>query len=191
MGRNAREISAFNNIEDELDTFLLTHLRKKPRFEELWSLVKLLLTLLHGQSQVERGFSINKDITSTNMGAETLIAFNRVHDGIQSLGLPMEQCVTAEMLRQCKFARSHYQFHLDEMKKESGDTYRERKRKVVKEEPEQTEKKKKKLDSTVTVLEREADQLALDAEKQNRMSMLIKSNALRTKAKEKKGRIGS
>ena len=76
------------------------------------------------------------------MGAETLIAFHRVHDGIQSLGLPMEQCVTAEMLRQCKFAHSHYQFHLDEMKRESEETDRERKRKAVKEELEQTEKKK-------------------------------------------------
>ena len=52
---------------------------------------------------------------------------------------------------------------------------------------EQAEKKKKKLDSTVTDLEREGDQLALDAEKQNKMSMLVKSNALRSKAKEKKG----
>ena len=76
------------------------------------------------------------------MGAETLIAFHRVHDGIQSLGLPMEECVTAEMLRQCKFACSHYQFHLDEMKRESEETDRERKRKAVKEELEQTEKKK-------------------------------------------------
>ena len=68
--------------------------------------------LSHGQSKVERGFSINKDITSTNMGAETLIAFCRVHDGIQSLGLLIEQVVTAEMLRQCKFACSHDQFSL-------------------------------------------------------------------------------
>ena len=43
----------------------------------------------------------------------------------------------------------------------------------MKEELEQTEKKKK-LDSTVTDLEREADQLALDAEKQNKMRMLVK-----------------
>ena len=50
------------------------------------------------------------------MGAETLIAFCRVHNGIQSHGLPMEQCITAEMLRQCKYACSCYQFHLDEMK---------------------------------------------------------------------------
>ena len=111
VGRHAREeFSAFNNIEDKLDTFLFTHLGKKSRFEELWSPVKLLLMFSHGQSQVEREFSNNKDITSTNMGAETLIAFYRVHDGIQSLGLPMEQCVTAEMLRQCKFVYSHYHF---------------------------------------------------------------------------------
>ena len=190
VGRHTREeFSAFNHIDDELDTFLFTHLGKKPRFEELWSLVKLLLTLSHGQSQVERGFSVNKDITSTNMAAETLIAFRRVHDGVQSLGLPMEQCVTAEMLRQCKFARSHYQFHLDELKRESNETERERKRKAMKEELEQTEKKKKRLDSTVTSLVREADQLALDAEEQNEMSMLTKSNALRSKAKEKRAEL--
>ena len=191
VGRHGRkEFSAFNNIKDELDTFLFTHLGKKPRFEELWSLVKLLLTLSHGQSQVERGFSINKDITSANKGAETLIAFCRVHDGIQSLGLPMEQCVTAEILRQCKIACSHYQFHLDEMKRESEETDRERKRKAVKEELEQTEKKKKKRPgSTVTDLEREADQLALDAENQSKMSMLVKSNVLRSKAKEKRVKL--
>ena len=47
VGRHAREeFSAFNNIEDELDTFLFTHLGKKPRIEELWSLVKLLLNII-------------------------------------------------------------------------------------------------------------------------------------------------
>ena len=147
--------------------------------------------LSHGQSQVERGFSIIKDITSTNMGAETLIAFHRVHDGIQSLDCPMEECVTAEMLRQCEFACSHYQCNFDEMKRESEETDRERKRKAVKKELEQTEKKKKKkkLDSTVTDLDREANHLALDAEKQNKMSMLVKSNALRSKAKEKRVKL--
>ena len=122
------------------------------------------------------------------MGIE-MIAFCRVHDGIKSLGLPMEQCVTAEMLRQCKFAHSCYQFHLDEMKRESEETDRERRRKAVKEELELTEKKKK-LDSTVTDLEREADHLALDAEKQNKMSMLVKSDALKIKGKGKKGSNG-
>ena len=35
VGRHEREeFSAFNNIENELDTFLFTHLGKKPRIEE-------------------------------------------------------------------------------------------------------------------------------------------------------------
>ena len=60
----------------------------------------------------------------------------------------------------------------------------------MKKEQEQTEKKKKKkLDSTVTDLKREADQLALGAEKQNKMSMLVKSNALRSKAKGKRVKV--
>ena len=104
----------------------------------------------------------------------------------------MEQCVTAEMLRQCKFACSHYQFHLDEMKRESEETDRERKRKAVKEELEQTEKKKKKLDSTVIDPERKADQIALDAEKQteqNEYASQVRCSQI--KGKGKKGWIGS
>ena len=33
-------------------------------------------------------------------------------------------------------------------------------------------------------LEKEADQLAFDVEKQNKMGLLVKSNAIRSKAKE-------
>ena len=86
------EFSAFKHTEDELDTFLFTYLGKKQRYEELWPVVNLLLTLSHGQAQVERAFSTNKDIVSTNMAAETLIAFHGVYDGIQ------DQSVTSEML---------------------------------------------------------------------------------------------
>ena len=103
----------------------------------------------------------------------------------------MEQCVTEEMLRQCKSACSHYQFHLDEMKRESEETDRERKRKAVKEELEQTEKKKKKLDSTVTDLEREVNQLALDVEKQNNNEYASQVKCSQIKGKGKKGQIGS
>ena len=92
------EFSAFKHTEDGLDTCVFTHLGEKQRYEELWAVVRLLLTLSHGQAQVERGFCTNKDVDSTNMAAETFIAFNRVYDGIKDLGLPMEQCVTSEML---------------------------------------------------------------------------------------------
>ena len=78
------------------------------------------------------------------MAAETLIAFHRVCDGIQDLDLPLEQCVTSEMLKECKFAHSRYQIHMEEMKKESVETERE-KRQAIGEELNQAERKKRKL----------------------------------------------
>ena len=99
-----------------LNTFLFTYIGKMQRYEELWAVVKLLLTLSHGQAQVGRRFSTSKDIVSSYMVAETLIAFHKVYDGIQDLDLPMEQCVTSEMLKECKFAQSRYQICMEEKK---------------------------------------------------------------------------
>ena len=84
------------------------------------------MTLSYGQALVERGFSTNKDIVSTNMPAETLIALCSTYDGIQDLGLPMKQCVTSEMLKECKFAHNRYQICMEEKKKESVETEREK-----------------------------------------------------------------
>ena len=41
------------------------------------------------------------------------------------------------------------------------------------------------MESLLADLEKEADQLAFDAEKQNEMGLQVKSNALRSTAKEK------
>ena len=72
-------------------------------------MIKLLLTLSHGQSQVERGFlQKNPNVVSTNMAEDTVIAHHRVYDGIQSLDVPLEQCITPEMHQQCRFAHSRY-----------------------------------------------------------------------------------
>ena len=50
----------------------------------------------------------------------------------------------------------------------------------------QSQRKKQKLEATAANLSNEADQLAVDAEKNNKMDLLVKSNALRSKAKEKR-----
>ena len=44
-----------------------------------------------------------RDVVSTNMAAETLIAFHIVYDGIQDLGLPMEQFVASEITAGTRF----------------------------------------------------------------------------------------
>ena len=37
----------------------------------------------HGQSDIERGFSVNKDIATANMKEETIVAYRKVYDGVK------------------------------------------------------------------------------------------------------------
>ena len=117
------------------------------------------------------------------MAAEILIAFHRVYHGFQVLDLPMEQCVTSEMLKECMFAHSRYQIYMEE-KKESVETERAKKRKALGEELSQAERKKRKLESMLADVEKEADQPAFDVERQNKMGLLVRSNTHGSKARE-------
>lgn len=51
------------------DTFLSQNLSS---YTDLWNFCKKLLLLSHGQAEVERGFSINKEVETCNMSEETL-----------------------------------------------------------------------------------------------------------------------
>ena len=52
-----QSFAEFKHTEEGVDTFLFFYLGNIPRYQEMWELVKLLLTLSHGQAQVGRGFS--------------------------------------------------------------------------------------------------------------------------------------
>ena len=122
------------------------------------------------------------------MAEESVVAYRQVYDGIQSLGVLMEQCITSEMLKHCKSAHSRYKTHMED-KKLNKKSEKERKRKAIGEELNQSQRKKQKLEATPANLSKEADQLAVDAEKNSKMDLLVKSNALRSKAKEKRAEV--
>ena len=64
----------FNPLEDQLDTFYNEFLGSSKNSSELWSMVRKLITLSHGQATIERGFSENKKLTCVNLREKTLIA---------------------------------------------------------------------------------------------------------------------
>ena len=101
-----------------------------------------------------RDFSANKDVVSTNMVEDLVIAHCRVYDGIQSLDVPMEQCITPEMLQHCRFAHSKYVNHMDDNKKQSVESEKDRKRKAVWEEVNQEQKRNKAWRLLILILER-------------------------------------
>ena len=54
--------------------------------KQLWTVIKQLLLLSHGQATVERGFFVNKEIEVENMAGSTSAAKRMVCDHIQSVG---------------------------------------------------------------------------------------------------------
>ena len=56
----------------------------------------MVLVLSHGQSDVERGLSVNKDVVSYYMGGDTLCAYRPVYDGINKMGCEIHEVVIKE-----------------------------------------------------------------------------------------------
>ena len=52
------KFAGFKFGKDRLDAFFYDVLNTQKTYEDLWTIVKFLLTLYHGQAAVERGFSV-------------------------------------------------------------------------------------------------------------------------------------
>ena len=185
---HAKDVSfeSFNSGESRVDTFLHGHMKGYP---ELWSMVRKLLILSHGEATVERGFSVNKEVEIFNMQPDTVVAHRLVCDYVSSCGGVNSVPITKELLNFAAAARSNYRHHLEEEKKKKLTEQQGQKRKKVEEELETARKKRRTLEALCDTLCEEADQLSLEAEGKRRSEMeqlISKSNALRSKAKQKK-----
>ena len=95
------EFSGFCSKESRLDDFYFKTVGIG-KYKELSFVLKLLLTISHGQASVERGFSYNNTVLKTNMSPETVIAKRIIKYHMLSRDLK---------LTQSKF-QSHFFLHL-------------------------------------------------------------------------------
>ena len=142
-----------------LDQFLANYLDKKPQFTKLWSLIKTLLLLSHGQASIERGFSVNKDVLTCNMSKKTLVAQRMVADAVSSYKV-YKVNITKEMLSSCKAARMRYSLYLEDQSKTKATSETLERKEYLLEQIESSKSKKIKLESSVKRLLLEADDLA-------------------------------
>ena len=75
---------------------------------DLWNLSKQLLLLSHGQDSVERGFSINKEVSVESMSAQTLVAQKAIEDYFISVGSATNVPMSKELLLSASSARQRY-----------------------------------------------------------------------------------
>lgn len=74
-------------------------------YSELWSVLKIVLILSHGNARVESGFSINKDMLLPNLKNKTLEAYRLVYDAVKTCGGVRDVCITSEMRNSVRLAR--------------------------------------------------------------------------------------
>ena len=99
----------FKEKEDRLDHFWFQQV-KIYNYETLSFIVKLILTLCHGQASVERAFSVNNIVEENNMKEITIIAKKRVIDHMNANKLkPYTIEVDKDLLKAVRSARSKWE----------------------------------------------------------------------------------
>ena len=73
------KFDSFDRFKQRVDEFLGAFLAEKT-YCNVYDLLKLVCTLSHGQSSIERGFSINKEHLVENLQEESLIALRIIND---------------------------------------------------------------------------------------------------------------
>ncbi|XP_077545839.1 uncharacterized protein LOC144158676 [Haemaphysalis longicornis] len=180
------KLRLFDKSADRLDEFFAELLKFNSSYTELWKVVHLLLTLSHGQATVERGFSVNRQVSVENLKDASYIAQRIICDAVYKVGGILQVPITKELRISVSAARHRYQAYLESQKKEQLEGARQSKRRIVEEEIENLRKKKAKLVSTVADLISSADTFAEKAEETGDITLIVKSNSLRKTAKTKK-----
>ena len=87
------------------------------QYESLSYVIKCILVLFHGPSQVERGFSFNKALMNDKMQEKYVIARRSVKDYIQTYQLePHKVKIKKDLKRSVRFTREHCHACLEEKK---------------------------------------------------------------------------
>ena len=92
----------------------------------------MFFVLSHGQSTIQRGFSVDKDLLLENLGEQSLIGQPLVYDYFTSLDNIYEYVIPNNLVKSCKLTYSKYKIVLEQKKEnaKASEDDRERKLKV-------------------------------------------------------------
>ena len=113
------ELVSFSEKEDWLDDFYFK-VASISKYKDLLFIVKLILTLSHGQVSVESGLSLNANIMKTTMSPESLTAKRIINDHM--LANKLKPCTietTKPIVQAFRSGRQKYGVHLEEEKKKN------------------------------------------------------------------------
>ena len=121
--------------DHRLDTFFFKFIEGRASFSNFANVLKIILTMSHGQASVERGFSINKSLLVENLSKERLISQRIIYDHMKVNDLQSHELeITPALRKSVKSSRQQYDTYLEEQKRKGVQSEKSRKRKVIEEE---------------------------------------------------------
>ena len=116
--QHSDKFNSFNVSMQCLDKFYGEFLCKNQQYKSMWKVFIFIFTLSHGQSQFERGFSINKEIVIENLHSSPLSAQCIVYDYLKTSKKNIHDIeITSKMLTSYKSAHSRHLIALEDAKR--------------------------------------------------------------------------
>jgi hypothetical protein len=115
------QFKEFDKSKDRLDRFYYSVIGQNAEFVELFSVIRCVLTLSHGNASVESGFSVNGDILVENLHEDSLVAQRIVYDSVQDAGGVTSVNIDKSMLQFMRGARGRYQEALELKRQSTSD----------------------------------------------------------------------
>lgn len=143
----AEKCKNFRRNQTRLDDFLFDAMTLSfGLISSLREFVVLILTLSHGNSTVERGFSVNSECVVENLTEESLIAIRQVYDGVLASGGLDQLEITKEMVHYARNAHARYSECLKKKDLEKNEEAKaEKMKRKAAEEKKELEAKKAKI----------------------------------------------
>ena len=116
-----------------LDHFFFQQLNVVKKYPELAQVISILLSLSHGQADIERGFSQNKRVLQHNIQENSIRSKRLILDHMVSNNLQPDTIkVSNDMLKAVRAARTKYMIHMEEQKKEKNNNIKETQKDILK-----------------------------------------------------------
>ena len=93
-------------------------MHKNRKFGDFWDFCKIVFVLSHGQSTIEHGFNVNKDLLVENLGQQPLIGQHMVYDCFTSVDTNIyEYVIPNNLVKSCKLVYWKYKIALEQKEK--------------------------------------------------------------------------
>ena len=168
-----------------LDDFYFKEL-KVAKYPEFCLVIKIVLTLSHGQAYVERGFSLNNAVLESNMKHDSVVSKRLIQDHLVSNNLkPHTMEINSKLRSSCRQARQRYHTHLEELKKENEHVSSDKAREIILVEIEELQGIISALDKSSKLLDQKFVSLVRNSEEcSNILETISEANALKRKSEE-------